>query len=123
MSSRELLALLNGLPDESKFKEATQRTFRVIERKGKLMLTPALGTPPRDVEVIGEYVDWPFGQKLLARNTAEIASMRADGHDYEPDMTGLREPLQKILADHENSREAKRIARARAHIDAGLLGS
>lgn len=127
MSSRELLVLLNGMPSESKWKERTERTYRVVEHlegpdKGKLFLQPALGKPEPDVEIIAEFVDWPFDRKLLARNTSEIASMRADGRDYEPDMTGLIEPLSKILADHENQREAKRIARARKHIDAGLFG-
>jgi hypothetical protein len=127
MSSRELLVLLAGLPDTSRFKERTERTFRVVERlegkdKGKLFLRPALGKPEPGVEVIAEYVDWPFDRKLLARNTSEIASMRADGRDYDPDITGLIEPLRKILDDHENQREATRIARARKHIDAGLIG-
>jgi hypothetical protein len=127
MTSRELLVLLRELPDDSKWKERIERTYRVVEKlegpnKGQLFLRPALGEPEPGVEVIAEYVDWPFDRKLLARNTSEIASMRADGRDYDPDMTGLIEPLRKILDDHESQREARRVSRARRHIDAGLLG-
>jgi hypothetical protein len=117
MSSRELLVLLDGLPDASKFKEASERTFRVVEHiagdhKGQLSLLRAIGAAPDGVEVIAEYVDWTHDRKLLARNTTEIASMRADGRDYQPDLTGLIEPLTQIVAAREQKAEEEFAARA-----------
>ncbi|ORV92803.1 hypothetical protein AWC11_07315 [Mycobacterium interjectum] len=129
MSSRELLELLDGLPETSKFKEASERTLRVVEYqgdnaqlKGKLLLMPAIGRAPTDVELIAEYVDWTFDRKLQARNVRELASLRADGHDYRPDLTGLLEPLEAILADRLRKAKADRIARAQSQIHAGLYG-
>lgn len=131
MSSRELLVLLRELPEVSRFKEASERTFRVVEYqgendgdkglvKGAIYRLPAMGWPPSDVEVIAEYVDWTYDRKLLARNTREVANARADGHDYSPDMTGLIEPLDAIVAAHQNSKRASIVAKGRAHIFAGL---
>lgn len=129
MSSRELLELLDGLPETSRFKEAVERMLRVVEYrgddpklKGKLLLMPAIGRPPADVTLVDEYVDWTFDRKLQARNVRELASLRADGHDYRPDMTGLVEPLEAILARREHKAKTERIARAQSQIHAGLYG-
>lgn len=128
MSSRELLELLDGLPETSKFKEASQRCFRLVEYQGldenygKLYLIPAAGRPPSDVTVLHEYVDWTAERKLLARNTRELASMRADGRDYRPDLTGLIEPLHALLAERESQAKDKLRSRAQQHIHSGLYG-
>jgi hypothetical protein len=129
MSSRELLVLVHGLPDTSKYKEAAQRTLRVVlycgegEHKGKLFLTPAIGKPSRDVVTIAEYIDWTFEQKLLARNAREVASMRNDGRDTQPDLTGLIEPLQQILLDRERRIEEQKRTGVQRHIHAGLYAT
>lgn len=129
MSSRELLALLDEVPEHSKFREATERTFWIGEylgdgeHHGKLIKLPALGRPPRDVKVITTYVDWTSERKLLARNTLEIASMRADGRDYTPDQTGLIEPLAVFLAERKRQEATKLQAVGADHILAGLHGN
>ncbi|MDY0112710.1 MAG: hypothetical protein RBS21_00360 [Corynebacterium sp.] len=126
MSSRELLALLDELPPDSKFREAAERTFWVGEYQGggehhgKLIKLPARGRPPRDVKVVATYVDWTPERKLLARNTLEIAAMRADGRDYTPDATGLIEPLAAILAARRREEETRLQGIGADHILAGL---
>lgn len=128
MSSRELLALLSGLPEVSKFKEASQRWFRLVEYvgpgelRGKLFRIPGAGRLPRDTELIAEYVDWTHEQKVAARNARELASMRADGRDYQPDLTGLIEPLQAILSERRLRADDKMRERAQSRIHAGLYG-
>lgn len=123
MSSRELLVLLDGLPDTAKYKESTERTFRVVQDdKGQLFMHPAIGPPPKDMVVITEYVDWTHDRKLLARNTSEIASMRADGRDYQPDLTGLIEPLTQILDDRQREEQYRFTTRAENFIRDGLHG-
>lgn len=129
MSSRELLELLAELPETSTFKEASERTLRVVEYrgddeelKGKLLLMPAIGRPPTDVEVIDEYVDWTFDRKLQARNVRELASLRADGHDYQPDLTGLIEPLEAILGARRQQAKSNLVAQAKSQIHSGLYG-
>ncbi|OIN79768.1 hypothetical protein [Mycobacterium malmoense] len=128
MSSRELLTLLNEFPETSTFKEATERTFWVAEylgdgqHKGKLLKLRAIGRPPPDVKVIATYIDWTHDRKLLARNTIELASLRADGHNYQPDLTGLIEPLQAILAERRNHAASELAERGKNHILAGLYG-
>ncbi|GFG74657.1 hypothetical protein [Mycobacterium botniense] len=66
---------------ELKFKEASERTFRVAEYvgedkqlTGKLLRIPAAGAPPKDVKVIATYIDWTYDRKLLARMTRELAA-------------------------------------------------
>lgn len=127
MSSRELLVLLRELPETSRFKEATQRTFRVVEavrgdHKGKLFLTPALGRMGPDVKLVAEFVDWTYDRKLLARNTRELAALRNDGRDSQPDFTGLLEPLQQILADRAKRKRDEMRARGESFIRSGLYG-
>lgn len=127
MSSRELLELLAGLPETSRFKEASERTFRVVEYRGedpelegKLLLMPGYGKPPKDVEVLAEYVDWTYEQKLAARNVRELVMLRNDGRGTTPDLAGLYEPLQEVLAQRQRQKRTRQVARARAHIDSGL---
>jgi hypothetical protein len=124
MSSRELLVLLDGLPETSNFKAAAERAYRVVayrgdkpELQGKQLLMRAVGRAPKDVEVVAEYVDWTYDRKLLARNTREQVALRGDG-----DFRGLIEPLQEILADLQQKTVDERIAKGRAHIEAGLYG-
>lgn len=57
MSSRELLIILDGLPDESSFKTWCYRGG-----------------------------DWTDDQKIKARTANELALARADGHGYMPDL-------------------------------------
>ena len=129
MSSRELLVLLDGLPETSKFKEASERTFWLAEftgegeLKGKLLQVLAVGDPPTDVKVITTYVDWTFDRKLLARNAREVATQRADGNGYYPDLTGLTEPTQEVLQAHQQAQDDKMRDRMADHIRAGLYGN
>lgn len=127
MSSRELLELLAELPETSRFKEASERTFRVVEYKGddpklkdKLLLMPGYGRAPKDVAVVAEYVDWTYEQKLAARNVRELVMLRNDGRDTTPDLTGLLEPLHEVLAARQRRQRDDRLAQARSHIDKGL---
>lgn len=127
MSSRELLELLAELPETSRFKEASERTFRVVEYRGddpklkdKLLLTPGYGKPPKGVEVVAEFVDWTREQKVAARNVRELVMLRNDGRDTTPDLTGLLEPLHEVLAARERRQRDDRLAKARSHIDKGL---
>lgn len=128
MSSRKLLVLLAGLPAESEFKTASQRWFRIVEytgggnHHGKLFRIPGAGPAPADVEVIGEYVDWTHEQKVAARHARELASMRADGRDYQPDLTGLMEPLHALLSERRRRADDKLRERAQRRIHAGLYG-
>lgn len=129
MSSRELLELLDGLPETSRFKEASERTFRIVEYrgddpelKGKLLLMPGFGRPPKDVAVVAEYVDWTRDQKVAARNVRELVMLRNDGRDSTPDLTGLMEPLHEALAGRKRRQRDDRLAKARSHIDKGLYG-
>jgi hypothetical protein len=153
MSSRELLELLEGLPDSSTFKVAVERTFQVVEitaegphqdtlcqvplgmrlmeitageHKGKLWAAP-IGQRLSDVrpipcQLVAEYVDWTYDQKLLARNVRELASMRADGQGYVPDFTGVTEPLKLILQEHQRSADQRMVNRFEGRIKAGLYG-
>lgn len=127
MSSRELLELLDGLPETSKFKEASERTFRVVEYRGPdpelagaLFLTPGYGKPPKDVAMVAEYVDWTLDRKIAARTVRELVMMRNDGRDTTPDLTGLYEPLHEVLAQRERSKRAELAAKARAHVRKGI---
>lgn len=127
MSSRELLELLDGLPETSKFKEASERTFRVVEYRGDdpelkdaLFLTPGYGNPPKDVVVVAEYVDWTLDRKIAARNVRELVMLRNDGRDTTPDLAGLYEPLHEALAQRERQKRADLVAKARAHVHKGI---
>jgi hypothetical protein len=122
--------LLDDLPEASRFKEATERTFRVVEYqgddeelpKGTLLKLQAIGPPPKDVEVIAEYVDWTHERKLLARNALETACARADGRNYQPDVEGLIEPLTAILLEREQRARSEFQERGQTHILSGLFG-
>jgi hypothetical protein len=130
MSSRELLELLGALPDSSGFKEATERTFRVArycgnerpELKGKLLHMSALGDAPSDVEVVAEYVDWPFDRKLAARAVRELVAARVDGTGAQVDFSGLLEPLEMVLLQQQRAAQDAVRERAERHILAGLFG-
>ncbi|UXA09613.1 hypothetical protein KXD96_28020 (plasmid) [Mycobacterium sp. SMC-2] len=129
MSSRELLELLDGLPEASKFKEASERTFRVAEYrgertdlKGKLLQMPAVGPAPKDVVVVAEYVDWTYDRKLAARNVRELVALRNDGRGSQVDFAGLLEPLDMVLLERQRKAEAEIQARGQQHILAGLYG-
>ncbi|WP_157139269.1 MULTISPECIES: hypothetical protein [Mycobacterium] len=129
MSSREMLALLDGLPENSKFKEASERTFRVAEYvgedkqlTGKLLRIPAAGAPPKDVKVIATYIDWTYDRKLLARMTRELAALRADRGAPQPDIAALLEPLDAILLERKELERAELVRRAKSHISVGLYG-
>lgn len=126
MSSRELLELLDGLPESSRFKEASERTFRVVEYRGPdpdlkdaLLLMPGYGKPPKDVAVVAEYVDWTLDRKIAARNVRELVMLRNDGRDTTPDLAGLYEPLEEVLAQRERQKRADLVAKARSHIHQG----
>lgn len=132
MSSRELLALIDELPESSKFKEASERTRRIVERDGKLFelaatvkTTDGLLFPvelPDNAVLVAEYVDWTHDRKLLARQARELAAFRMEarppGQGYDVDFGGLTEPRQAILADRaqrahaENLRGAKNVIRS-----------
>lgn len=126
MSSAELLELLDELPETSKFKEASERTLRVLEYDGQLVLTPALGDPPEDAVVVAEFVDWTHDRKILARNTKEIVALRVDmrlpQHAYTPDFTGLQEPIEAILAARKRAAQAALKTQGQSQIHAGLYG-
>lgn len=125
LSSRELLVLLNGLPEDSEFKKASERTYRIVkycgdnpELKGKYLRLKAIGAPPKDCELLVEYLDWTFDQKLQARTVRELAALRP-----EPDFTGVTEPEQIILANLR-AQEMQRLDDSfDAHLMAGLHGA
>lgn len=129
MSSRELLELLAGLPETSTFKEASERTFRVVEYRGpdpalkdQLLLMPGYGKPPKDVAVVAEYVDWTLDRKIAARNVRELVMLRNDGRGTTPDLAGLYEPLEEVLAQRERQKRADLVAKARSHVHQGVYG-
>jgi hypothetical protein len=123
LSSRELLVLLAGLPDVSKYKEASERTYRVVEYtgegelKGKLILTPAIGPQLPETELVEEFVDWTFDQKLMARTVRELCV--ANGYT---DFSGVTEPLTLVQQKHAANKAAKLQAKAENFIHAGLYG-
>lgn len=127
MDSAELLILLEELPETSKFKEASERTFWLAEGtageiKGKLLKVLARGKPPTDVRVITTFIDWTFDRKLLARNTRELASMRAD-HGVALDLAGLMEPTQEVLQAHLQAQDDQMVDGMENFINTGLYAN
>jgi hypothetical protein len=132
MSSRELLGILAELPSKSKFKEASERSRRVVEYhgdgelSGKLLLMPGIGQVPKDVTVVAEFIDWTHEQKVQARGVQELAALRVDlrppGYRYTPDFTGLQEPVEAILAERKRNAKAQLRSEAQEQIHAGLYG-
>jgi hypothetical protein len=129
MSSRELLEILDGLPEISRYKEAAERSVRVVRYtgnkpelrddngRGKLLRVSGIGPPATDVEVLAEFIDWTHDKKIQARIVREIASLRAD-----PDFTGVMEPLHAVLA-HIHAQEMQQLdERFDAHLMSGLHG-
>ena len=110
MSSRELLALLDDLPEDSTFREKAERTFRLVELASReLRIFPLVGALPEGAKVEATYTDWTMDRKIAARLAQEVALSRADGKDYQPDLDGLREPLHRALSERES--RLKRIER------------
>jgi hypothetical protein len=121
MSSRELLALIEELPEKSKFREIYERTFRLVEHGGKLKLFPAVGRIPDDAVMVARYVDWTHEHKVQARMVQELAYLRVvNGDKLEPDMTGLLAPLEEILRRRAAERKANQLATVKSTIRAGL---
>lgn len=135
MSSRELLGLIEGLPEDSDFKKARDRTFRVAERDGKLMLYPAVVIDtdgithpvelPADAELITQFVDWTHDRKIAARNARETAALRMElrhaGQGYDVDFSGLTEPLHQIVADRQQQAVAENHRGAKSAVRRGLF--
>lgn len=125
MSSRELLTLLDGLPDDSKFKEASERTFWIVEYqgddpdlKGKLLEIRALGRkPPSDTELVATFVDWTYDRKLAARTVRELIAARGGA-----DFSNLTEPRDAIVAARQAQKDSERLEQAKSRIHAGLYG-
>lgn len=116
MSSRELLALIEEFPESSTFMQARDRGRRLVEHDDKLYLFGAQGRVPDDGLLIASYVDWTDERKLIGRAIQEIAAMRADGNGYQPDFTGLRDPLSQILMDREVKKRSEVVEAARKSI-------
>lgn len=128
MSSRELLELLEGLPETSRYKEALERTYRVVrycgddpELKAKHgdnnLLMPAVGKPPTDVTVLAEFVDWTFDRKIAARTVRELIAAR--GQD---DFSNLEEPLTETLASIEAQEKSDKAALVRNRLMGSAFG-
>ena len=125
MSSGELLDLLDELPEDSKFKEAAERTFWVVEYqgddadlKGKLLQIAAIGRkPPSDTKLVATYVDWTYDRKLAARTVRELIALRGGG-----DFSNLTEPVEAIMADRQARKDAARVDLGRSQIHSGLYG-
>jgi len=123
--------LLEGLPESSKYKEAAQRTFRIVEyvgrfdiqigdhmvTNGQLLLMPAIGPLPDDFELVEEFVDWTFDQKLMARTVREL--IVANGYQ---DFSGVTEPVNLIQEMHQARKDAAIVDLTENIIRAGLYG-
>jgi len=128
LSSRELLVLLDELPDTSKFKEKLERGRRLVEyigydpsiEQGSLILMPAHGRLPQDVRVVEEYVDWTLDRKLAARNVRELIAARSYAEGFKADFTHLEEPLRELLNAREHNKRSGLLAKAREHARRGL---
>ena len=137
MSSAELLDLLAEFPEDSELVKASGRTYRVVEvpagEERKIVLLSAIRLDeyglfeavelPDDAILIDEFVDWTHDRKIAARNAREIAIMRCErrGADYDPDMSGLNEPLRAILDSIELKKKRENISGAKSLIRGGLF--
>lgn len=93
MSSRELLVLIEELPEKSKFKEARDRTYRVVRHEGEMKVFTPYGTLPDDVELVAEnIVDWTKAEHVAARIARELAVANSG---EKADFTGLIPPLEE----------------------------
>lgn len=124
MSSRQLLGLIAEFPEHSKYREAAERTIRVVEDPdGGVHLFGSAGALPEWATEVASYVDWTYDRKIAARLVCEVAAMRADTTGDAPDFTGLREPLKQLLIDREHASRARVRAGASGVIRAGLYGN
>jgi hypothetical protein len=119
MSSRELLGLLEELPETSTFKTARDRTYRVVKHGGEIKTFTPHGKLADDVELIAEnVVDWTKDQHVQARIARELAI--ANAHD-KADFTGILPPLAELaevnIAVTDDEFDARQAA-----IDAQLNG-
>ena len=121
MWSRELLVLLEELPEESSFKQARDLTMRLVEHEEKLLLFHAHGALPDGAKLIAEFVDWTFERKLLARNTRELVALRGDlDNQLDTDLNNLLEPLDALLVARERQKQVENVQGAKRAIRAGL---
>lgn len=100
MSSRELLALLNGLPDRSKYKGA----FRGYQ-----------------FGVDYEWAPEEYRQAAIARQQAPLnddGDMSVSKMLYEAYFS----PVERLAMETKQQREADRVDRARKFVHAGMLG-
>jgi hypothetical protein len=119
MSSRELLGLLEELPEISTFKTARDRTYRVVKHEGELKTFTPHGKLADDVELIAEnVVDWTKDQHVQARIARELAI--ANAHD-KADFTGILPPLAE-LAEVKNAVTDDEFDARQAAMEAQLNG-
>ena len=119
MSSRELLVLLEELPETSRFKTARDRTYRVVRHEGEVKTYTPQGKLPEDVELLAEkVVDWTQAEHVQARIAREIAVFNAGG---KADFTGLIPPLAE-WDESENKVTDEEYDAQQAAIDAQLHG-
>jgi hypothetical protein len=110
MSSRELLVLIEELPEASKFKIARDRTLRVCSFEGKNYTFARAGELPEGVEHFATVVDWTKAEHVQARIAREVAAARGG----EVDFTGLIPPVEAAIQERAKNKQDDLIERARA---------
>lgn len=99
LSSRKLLVLLEELPEKSRFKEARDRTYRLVKHEGELKAFTPYGTLPDGVELVADnVVDWTQAEHVWARIARESA---VGNYGADADFTGLIPPLDKWSTDEQ----------------------
>lgn len=134
MSSADLLALIQEFPEESELVKSCARTYRVADQDGAYTVYSAVKLDgdglfepveiPEGAKVIAEFLDWTHDQKIAARHARELAVFRCEsrGGDYEPDLTGLKEPLRQILDGIVRRNKNENIEGGKSLIRGGLFG-
>jgi hypothetical protein len=118
MSSRELLALIEELPETSTFKIARDRTLRICSHGGdrecghKLEFYTFAGRDdlPDCVEHFATVIDWTKAEHVQARIAREVAASRGGDVDF----TGLIPPVDAVIQERQERVEDDRYERARA---------
>jgi hypothetical protein len=119
MSSRELLVLLEELPETSLFKIARDRTYRVVRHLDEVKTFTTYGRLSDDVELLAEgVVDWTKAEHVQARIARELAVFNAQD---KADFTGLIPPLHE-WAESETEVTDEQFDAASAAIEAQLNG-
>lgn len=119
LSSRKLLVLLEEFPENSKFKQARDRTYRIVKHEGEVKAFTPHGALPDDVELLAEsVVDWTQAEHVQARIAREVAVANSG---EKADFTGLIPPMNE-WSDDKLHVDDETFDAQQAAIDAQLQG-